>query len=190
MVSSESEKKVVLPQTGHWVDYWNEERLLAPESKMKVEVPISRIPLFLRGGAIVPMNVRSDVTGHGDGSSAGKDTVLIYPYKRSFYLYHRPRGSGLDYDEIKLSMDEESGTLTVAGRKPVSYRFRIKSFSEPDSIKGAGSWSYDQANKCIIIDKEGAGFSVKIEGLNAYSAISVEPALYHGSRAVKLQEER
>jgi len=183
VVSSESEKQVVLPETGYWVDYWNEDKLLPPKSKMNVQVPINRTPLFLRAGAIVPMHVRSDLTGHGDRSSADKDTILIYPYKRSSYLYHRSRGTGIYYDDIRLSMDEQSGTLTVDGRKSVSFRFRIKSFCKPESIKGAGSWSYDQAGQFIIIDKEGAGFSVHVEGLKAYSAVSVQPPLVYGSCA-------
>jgi alpha-glucosidase (family GH31 glycosyl hydrolase) len=177
LVSSQNEKHVVLPETGHWVDYWNEEELLAPESEMDLQVPISRTPLFLRAGAIVPMHVCSDVTGHGDHTSAEKETILVYPHKRSSYLYHRPRGAGIHYDDIKLSMDEQSGTLTVDGAKSISYRFRIKSFGKPERIKGAGSWSYDQASQCISIDKEGARFSVQLEGLKAYSAISVEPPL-------------
>jgi len=181
VVFSESDKHVVLPEAGHWVDYWNEDKLLAPKSEMNVHVPINRTPLFLRAGAIVPMHVRTNRTGHGDRSSADKETFLIYPYKRSSYLYHRPRGTGIHYDDINLSMDEQSGTLTVDGRKSVSYRFRIKSFSKPESIKGAASWSYDQANQCIIIDKEGSGFSVQIDGLKAYSAISVQPPSCHGS---------
>jgi hypothetical protein len=118
------------------------------------------------------MHVRSDLTGHGDRSSTDKETILIYPHKRSSYIYHRPRGSGIGYDDIKFCMDEQSGTLTVKGRKSLSYRFRIKSFSRPERIKGAGSWSYDQASQCIIIDKEGAGFSVQVEGLKAYSEMS------------------
>ena len=179
VVLPENEKRMVLPETGHWVDYWNEDKLLAPESEMNVQVPIDRTPLFLRAGAIVPMHVRSDVTGHGDRSSADKETVLVYPYKRSFYLYHRPRGTGISYDDIKLSMDEESGTLTVDGRKSVSYRFRIKSFSKPERVKGAGSWSYDQGNQWIVIDKEGARFPIQVEGLKAYSAMPVQRPLCH-----------
>jgi len=173
VVFSRNEKHVVLPETGHWVDYWNEDKLLAPGCEMNVHVPISRTPLFLRAGAIIPMHVRSNLTGHGDDSSSDKETVLVYPYKRSSYLYHRPRGTGIYYDDIKLSMDEQSGTLTVDSRKSVSYRFRIKSFSKPERISGARSWSYDQGGQCIIIDIEGSGFSLQIEGLKAYSTISV-----------------
>jgi len=188
VMSSQNEKHVVLPETGYWVDYWNEDKLLAPQSEMDLQVPIKRIPLFIRAGAIIPMNVRSDLTGHGDRSSAGKETVLVYPYRRSSYLYHRPRGTGIGYDDIKLSMDEQSGTLTVNGRKSISYRFRIKSLSKPDRIKGADSWGYDQVSQCVIIDKEGARFSVQVEGLKAYSAMSVQPLLFHDNRAADCRE--
>jgi len=181
VVGPDSEKQVVLPETGYWVDYWNEDKLFAPGTEMNVQVPINRTPLFLRAGAIIPLHVRSDITGHGDSSYADKETFIIYPYKRSCYLYHRPRGTGICYDDIKLSMDEQSGTLTVDGGKSISYRFRIKSFGKPERIKGTDSWSYDQANQYVIIDKEGSGFTVQIEGLKGYSTVPVQPPLRHGS---------
>jgi len=189
VVFSQNHKHVILPQTGHWVDYWNQDKLLAPQSAMNVHVPINRTPFYLRAGAIIPMHVRSNLTGHGDDSSADKETVLIYPYKRSSYLYHRPRGTGIQYDDINLSMDEQSGTLTVDGSQSLSYRFRIKSFNKPQSVKGAGSWTYDQTDKCIIIDKQGAGFSLHVQGLKAYSAIPVQHPSYPGSCPAKSQEK-
>jgi alpha-D-xyloside xylohydrolase len=39
----------------------------------------SRIPVFVRQGAIVPMNVADDVTGFGTTASEGALTVLVYP---------------------------------------------------------------------------------------------------------------
>lgn len=39
---------------------------------------IGRIPVFVREGAIVPMTVRGDATGHGAGAVSGARTVLVW----------------------------------------------------------------------------------------------------------------
>ncbi len=175
VVSPDANKHVVLPHTGYWVDYWNQDKLFAPGAELHRRVPLERIPIFLKAGAIIPMAVRSDVTGHGDRSSADKDTFLVYPYGRCCYIYHRPRGTGIEYDDVKLSIDEQSGTLAVEGGKSLSCRFRIKSFAKPQAVRGADSWSYDRARRCIVVDKKGAAFSIQVVGLKAYSTIPPTP---------------
>ncbi|MHC4636144.1 MAG: TIM-barrel domain-containing protein [Planctomycetota bacterium] len=175
VIGPENSKEVVLPDTGRWIDYWNEDKLYAPKTQMKLDVPLSRTPIFIRAGAIIPMRVRNDVTGHGDASSADKRTILVYPYERSSYLYHCNRNSGTEYDDIKLTMDEKAGILKVESKTPVSYRFRIISFAAPKTVTGADSWTYDKKDQCIIVDKKGSSFSIQIHGMKAYSAVSVEP---------------
>lgn len=66
-------------------------------------------------------------------------------------------------------MDEQSGWLSVAGGRTVSYRFRIKCFTEPDEVAGADSWHYDKAAKYLVADKQGASFTLTVNGLKGYS---------------------
>jgi alpha-glucosidase (family GH31 glycosyl hydrolase) len=40
---------------------------------------LARLPLFVRAGAIVPLEVSDDVNALGTAASAGKLTVLVYP---------------------------------------------------------------------------------------------------------------
>jgi len=163
------EKSVTLPASGHWIDYWDEDSLLAPGAKFTVQVPLDRIPVYLRAGAIIPMHVTRDLTGHGDATSANRETVIVYPYGRSSFLYHRPSGSGVAYDDVRIKMDEKSGSLSVSGSSSLPWRLRVKSFSAPSSVEGADAWSYDEDAKWVVIDKQGAEFTVRIEGLGGYS---------------------
>ncbi len=171
VVSPGGRKHVTLPGKGRWIDYWNEDKLYSPGTEMDLKVPLDRFPIFLKAGAILPMDVRDGLTGHGDDSSSGKDTILVYPFGSSSLLYHRPRGEGVEYDDIRIRMNESRGTLSVRGGKKVSFRFRVKSFAEPSSVENADSWKYEDERRFIVIDKRGASFDIRIEGLKGYSRL-------------------
>jgi alpha-glucosidase (family GH31 glycosyl hydrolase) len=72
-------KSVTFPTGPGWIDYWNEDTVYAGGSTTQYNAPLAQYPLFIRTGAIIPMNVKIAVTGHGDTTSAGKVTVLVYP---------------------------------------------------------------------------------------------------------------
>jgi len=162
-------KKITLPAKDHWIDYWNEDTLHAPNNSFTIDVPLNRIPIYLRAGAIVPMNVKNAITGHGDASSKDRESVTVYPYGKSSYLYHRPRGSGIEYDDVHISMNEKTGELSIRSAVSAPWRFRIKSFSAPTQVEGADKWHYDKAAKYIVIDKQGSSFTLHIQGLKGYS---------------------
>ena len=168
VVFSESKKHVVLPETGHWVDYWNEEKVYKANSTVEYATPLDRCPIFIKRGAIIPMNVRTALTGHGDESSTGKQTLVIYPYEKSSFVYHRPMADGVKYSDVNIKVDEAKGTITLKGCKRADYRLRIKCFTEPESVKGADSWRYDAESKYIIADKKAKGFTINIRPLYAY----------------------
>ena len=39
---------------GEWIDFWTGERIRGPVVLGRVEQPLSRVPLFVRSGAIIP----------------------------------------------------------------------------------------------------------------------------------------
>lgn len=184
VTTSATSKDVVLPSKGAWIDYWNEDQLYTPGTAMSVPAPLDTVPLYVKAGAIIPMNVRTNLTGHGDVSSIGKDTLLIYPFGESSYTYHRSQGSGIEYDNAVITVNEEAGTLAVSGSTKVSYRFRIKCFSPPSNVSGADAWTYDAVNQVVIVDKQGAAFSVNIQGLQAYSTKATNFELWQERYAI------
>lgn len=72
-------KSVTFPTGSNWIDYWNEDTVYTGGSTTQYNAPLNQYPLFIKTGAIIPMDVKTAVTGHGDTTSAGKVTVLVYP---------------------------------------------------------------------------------------------------------------
>jgi alpha-glucosidase (family GH31 glycosyl hydrolase) len=161
-------KSVTFPTGSSFIDYWDESKVYAGGSTLTYSAPLAAYPLFIKAGAIIPLDVKTSVTGHGDASSAGKVSVLIYPHGKSSFLFHRPLGEGITYEDSLIAMDASSGTLSVSGTSAASYRFRVKSMQAPSSVTGADSWSYDAKSQVVIADKSGARFALAIAGLKAY----------------------
>ena len=80
--------------------------------------------MFIRSGAIIPMQVDDKETGHGDRGSAGHLTLLVYPSPNgeSRRTYHPDPGSAL---ALASRRDGASVTLDV-GRRTERYVVRIK----------------------------------------------------------------
>ncbi len=72
---------------GQWVDYWEEDRALSGSLTEYPAAP-GREPVFLKLGAIIPMEVERTYTGHGTVESAGSLTVLVYPNGTSTFRYN------------------------------------------------------------------------------------------------------
>lgn len=96
----------------------------------------TRIPLYVRQGAILPMHVENDVTGAGDAASKGRLTVLVYPgpTPQAFVLH--------DDDDQKTSIEavaSAQGTRVTLSRspKPVTLRLRADNLPSGASLDGA-----------------------------------------------------
>jgi alpha-glucosidase (family GH31 glycosyl hydrolase) len=164
ITSENNDIEVFLPKTGEkWIDYWTNKEYSAG-SVVNGNYPLDKYPIFIKAGAIIPMFVENSVTGHGDKGSKGKQTVLIYPYEESEYLYHRPLGEGREYSDVKIEFDAEDGELEVESGKDDDYIFLVKASKKPDDVKDADSWEYDSAEKWIKIAKHGKSFKLEIEG--------------------------
>ncbi len=161
-------KSVAFPAGASWIDYWNEDMVYAGGTTMSYSAPLARYPLFIKAGSIIPLDVKTGVTGHGDATSAGKSTIAIYPRGKSTFTFHRPLGEGTTYTDAVLDADANAGTVTVTGAAAAPYRLRVKSLQAPTTVTGADTWSYDAASKMVVADKQGATFTIVIAGLKGY----------------------
>ena len=161
-------KSVTFQAGANWIDYWNEATVFTGGTTTAYPAALDHYPLFIKAGAIIPLDVKTTVTGHGDTTSAGKTTVLVYPRGKSSFTFHRPVGEGTTYGDVTIGADATAGIVTVTGTTAVSYRLRVKSFQAPTGVTGADTWSYDATNKILIIDKQGTTFSIAISGLEGY----------------------
>lgn len=84
-------RDVVLPAGARWADFFNLASVYPGGSTVRAydAKDTRRLPLFLREGAIVPLEVRDDSTGLGDSDAADALSLLLFPGPESklFLLY-------------------------------------------------------------------------------------------------------
>lgn len=188
---SEVYKDVYFPAGARWISYWDDADVHAGGQTAVFGLPdddLNRFPIFIKVGAIVPMNVRNNETGHGLTvieelekpayfNPEGKITLNIYTGGMSSFLYHHPKGDGIAYDDIEIDVDEAGETIDVSsdGQHVYEYILRIKCFVKPDSVTADGDeafdWFYREADHLIIAYLKGVQATVTVSGLEGYIPI-------------------
>jgi alpha-glucosidase len=175
LVEGARSREVYLPE-GEWFDFWTGERLFGPRS-VHVEAPLDRVPLFVRGGAILPMQ---PVVQHVDEAPTDPLVLNVFPsrecagalyeddgvsdaYQRGEYARTRfgCRASG---DEIVVTIGRREGGYVPP---PRAYLLRVNAVErEPVRVTRAGKemararslatlqrlpegWSYDPARRLV-----------------------------------------
>ena len=106
-------RSVYLPQAVAWYDFWTGKRLSGTEI-VEVAAPLERIPLFVRGGSIVPLGpVVQDAEDPLDLLE-----VRVYPGTDGEFEWYADAGDSYDYERgehriVPLRWDEAARTLVV-----------------------------------------------------------------------------
>ena len=87
-------RQVYLPH-GIWIDFWNPAQRITGPATVTVDAPLDRLPLYVRAGGILPLEVNSTATGSGSAASAGRLTVDAYPSGSSTFTLREDEGSTL-----------------------------------------------------------------------------------------------
>ncbi len=149
---------VHLPR-GRWRYFFNDNEVIDGPTTFTRSFPLDEYPVYVRDGAIVPMNVNRSYTGLGDENSAGYLTWLIYPQGANRFTVHHPDGSG----STTVRVSEESGQVKIQfdGTKK-RHILRVLLPTEPERIELDGiilakgqQWRYDSANQRLWIRMEG-----------------------------------
>ena len=126
-------RTVVFPE-GNWIYLFDETRQFSGGIQ-KIDFALDEYPVFVRKGAIIPMDVTDGTTGFGSALSADYTTVLLYPDKGSnrFGLYEEKKaGSMISYTREGSSLKVQS---TPSERAML---FRVYGEPEPVSIRAGG----------------------------------------------------
>lgn len=75
------EREVVLPE-GNWRYWFDDAEVIQGPARFTQSFPLDEYPVFIRDGAIIPMDIKRSYTGLGDSTSEGYLTWLIYPLDR------------------------------------------------------------------------------------------------------------
>ena len=130
VVTREDRRRVELPKDARWYDFWHDEEPVPAGTSLDYWAPLERIPLFVRAGAIIPMDVADDVTGHGGSGSRGALTLLLYPDGMTRRVLRPDVGRTLSVESRR-----EAGAVWVAvGPSHESLVLRIKEPERPASV--------------------------------------------------------
>jgi alpha-glucosidase len=115
----ETERTVYLPK-GVWFDFWTERRYIGPTT-IKVGAPIERAPMFVRGGAIIPMRQAVEYT---EQEPIDPLTFEIYPEGNSSRSYYEDDGIGYGYrkqaflrERIDFYQNDKSMRVEISSRE-------------------------------------------------------------------------
>ena len=111
-------RSVYLPEGEQWYDFYTGAAVAAGKN-VTVDAPYERMPLFVRGGSIVPFG--GDIQSTAEES---KEPLTLYVYAGrdgSFSLYE-DEGTNYNYENglcshIQLSYDDSKSVLTISDRK-------------------------------------------------------------------------
>ena len=104
-------RTVRLPR-GRWRYLFDETEVIEGPTELTRSFPLDEFPVFVREGAIVPMNVSRPYTGFGDRDSEGMLTLAIYPAGDSSFTVHYPEGESRTVVVVRRSRHLE---IALAG---------------------------------------------------------------------------
>lgn len=145
---------IYLPSTSDiWIDYFTGEQYRGGQILNNFEVPIWKLPVFVKNGSIIPMYVENNnpnaiTSDNPDGLDRSQRVVEFYPAgKTSFTAYEDDGltlGGGSATTEYTSKVEDDKATLT-AKKTSGSYGGMVKERSteyivnvskEPDSVSG------------------------------------------------------
>lgn len=189
-VKNAASRIIYLPE-GIWYDYWSGKKY-AGKQFILVKTPIEKLPVFAKGGAIIPMQSVSAYIGKNLPDTLHFE---IFPFQHSSFELYEDDGVSLDYQKgvfsvtgIECTENEKNITITFhpasgpfktihdnyqieihLNAKPESlyaqYHDHQESLREVNAESGKNGWRFDADSRLLIIScmpDQSEGFSVTI----------------------------
>ena len=184
--SDEREWDVYLPR-GVWYDFWTDQRYTGPRH-VNVEAPLDRVPVFVRGGAIIPTQ---QVVEYTDQAPVDPLTFEIYPAGNSTREYYEDDGLSFDYqrgvvlreqvssgerdDTVDLHLSAREGSYTPPARSLMFKVHAVRTRPRKVEINGRApqaypsiaamtgaleGWVYDELAMTVSIKLQDRGIAV------------------------------
>ncbi len=148
------ENRINLPE-GKWRYFFDDKEVIEGPMTLTREFPLDEFSVYIREGAIVPMNITRDYTGIGDRKSEGYLTLLIYPEGRSTFTVHHPDESGST--SVIVEDGPEKITISLEGvNKPHILNINISVPPERVELEGSvlkntDNYHFDRERNKLII---------------------------------------
>ncbi|MGW8564875.1 TIM-barrel domain-containing protein [Isoptericola sp. NPDC055881] len=145
---------IYLPE-GTWTDYWTGRTYTGPTTIDGYSAPLDRLPLFVRGGAIVPM-FPEGTTDWQAGKQAARLDVDVYPQGSSKFTLYEDDGRTQEYAAGAHASQRLAVSAPQAGKGPIdvavgaltgdytgkptarSYRFTLHTDTAPATVRVGG----------------------------------------------------
>ncbi|MDP4149991.1 MAG: glycoside hydrolase family 31 protein [Bacteroidota bacterium] len=122
------EADLYLPRGAGWYDFWTGKRYTG--GRIRADAPLSRMPIFVRAGSVVPMGPVIQSTAEARGDSL---EIRVYTGADGHFTLYFDEGDGYNYEkgkyqEIALRWDDKNRSLSigaVAGSYTGNLRHRV-----------------------------------------------------------------
>ncbi len=154
IVKDSNTKKVNFPK-GEWRYFFNDSILVKGEVSIERDYPMDEFPVYVKEGAIIPLNVINGYTHLGDTASKGFITLLIYPHKTNEFVYYHTNTKG----KTTIRYEQKKGILNISlSDKTIEHILSINSDISPVKIRLDNKellkgkfWNYDSVKNKIRI---------------------------------------
>ncbi len=182
-VKGANERVVYLPE-GTWYNYWTGEKM-AGKRHLTVPAPLEQMPIFIKAGAIIPMQAPVKYIGQEPVDTL---TLDIYPGGNSTYSIYDDDGKSLAYQKgvyatTKITCHNDENGIEVAIHPPEgnykvperSYKLNIHMDNPPESVYSDGKklmeiskpakykksihtsgWYYDESQNVLYVRPGGS----------------------------------
>lgn len=111
-------RRVYLPASTAWYDFWTGEKL-AGGRNIEAAAPLEQLPLYVRAGSIVPLGPEEE---YADEKPNGPIEVRIYPGANGSFTLYNDEGDNYDYEHgahatTTLTWSDADRTLTLGARQ-------------------------------------------------------------------------
>jgi alpha-glucosidase (family GH31 glycosyl hydrolase) len=161
ILAAGGQRDVLLPEGTRWFDFHDPQaEPLAGGTVVTYDATAwDRLPVFVRDGAIVPVEVSSDVTGLGTAGSAGVPTFLVWPAEtESSFTSHETDGYPTTITAYAPTADPLRSHVELS-RAPRGAILRVRPGAPPTAVGVSGDDIHRFADRAAF-DAAGTGYWV------------------------------
>jgi alpha-glucosidase (family GH31 glycosyl hydrolase) len=142
--------EIQLPK-GRWRYWFDDTKIIEGPSTFTREFPLDEYPVFVKEGAIIPMDIKRQYTGFGDNDDEGFLTFLVYPdlQQNSFELF---RESG-ESTTLNYHKSDDELSIEVSGQK-CAHHLKIALENEPIAVILDGKQLIEDVDYFYAADKK------------------------------------
>ena len=144
---------VHLPE-GQWRYWFDDGDVVDGPATLTREFPLHEYPVYVREGAVIPMQISRDYTGIGQREWEAYTTFNIYPgAENTFVRYHR---AGQEYTSVTTRLLPDGLEIAVEGAA-APFLLRLYQSTEPGTVLWdeksltPNSWRYDATSRRLLI---------------------------------------